>query len=45
MDMRQGMVDGGRVVRTGQAVIVGLGGYLLALPVGVIVALLLCPMP
>ncbi|MFI4896457.1 MAG: hypothetical protein ACIARR_01375 [Phycisphaerales bacterium JB059] len=45
MRTRQDQVGGERLVRTGQAVFIGIGGYLLALPLSVVGALILCPIP
>lgn len=34
-----------RVVRTGYSVLIGIGGYMLAMPLAIAGAMLICPLP
>ena len=38
-------MPGQKLVRTGQSVWIGIGAYLLAMPLAVAAALILCPLP
>ncbi len=38
-------MPGQKLVRTGQSVWIGIGAYLLAMPLAVVAALIICPLP